>query len=85
MAQYGDRPKGALGGFVGAEGASWIVYLAVMAAWLYVAGEGNDFWADNPPEALIVLFAIALITKFIAWPAIAAIANADGTKASSSE
>jgi hypothetical protein len=39
--QFRDRPEAALGGFVGAEGASWVVYLAILAGWAYVAGLGG--------------------------------------------
>lgn len=35
--QFGPRPKGHLGGLIGAETAGWIVYLTVFAAWCYLA------------------------------------------------
>jgi hypothetical protein len=38
--QFGSRPKGLLGGLIGAETAGWIVYLAVLAGWCYLAVAG---------------------------------------------
>jgi hypothetical protein len=35
--QFNSRPKGYLGGLIGAETAGWIVYLAVLAGWSYLA------------------------------------------------
>jgi len=35
--QFGSRPKGHLGGLIGAETAGWIVYLTVLGAWCYLA------------------------------------------------
>jgi hypothetical protein len=35
--QFGSRPKGHMGGLIGAETAGWIVYLTVLAAWCYLA------------------------------------------------
>ena len=35
--QFGSRPKGRMGGLIGAETAGWIVYLTVLAAWCYLA------------------------------------------------
>jgi hypothetical protein len=32
---------------VGAEMASWVVYVSVFAGWLYVAGVGRRWW-DHP-------------------------------------
>jgi hypothetical protein len=39
---YRDRKAGRLGGLVSEIGAGWVIYSAVMAAWLYVAGRGSD-------------------------------------------
>jgi hypothetical protein len=39
---YRDRKPGRLGGVVSEIGVGWIIYSAVMAAWLYVAGRGAD-------------------------------------------
>jgi hypothetical protein len=38
--QFGARPKGHLGGLIGADTAGWIVYLTVLAAWCYLAIAG---------------------------------------------
>ena len=39
---YSGRRPGRLGGMVSEIGAGWIIYSAVMASWLYVAGRGAD-------------------------------------------
>ena len=37
---YNDRVPGRLHGLVSEIGAGWVIYTAVMASWLYVAGRG---------------------------------------------
>jgi hypothetical protein len=54
MAQYRDRPTAALGGWVGAEGASWTVYTAVVLGWVYLAGLGASWWTVVPAWILAV-------------------------------
>jgi hypothetical protein len=39
---YNDRVPGRLHGLVSEIGAGWVIYTAVMASWLYVAGRGAD-------------------------------------------
>jgi steroid delta-isomerase-like uncharacterized protein len=39
-AQFMGRPKGRLGGFVGAQGAAYIIYPTMLAAWICVAFVG---------------------------------------------
>ncbi|HVF87003.1 MAG TPA: hypothetical protein VM866_05405 [Pyrinomonadaceae bacterium] len=35
--QFGSRPKGSAAGLISAETAGWVVYLTVLAAWVYLA------------------------------------------------
>lgn len=63
--QFRDRPRAALGGFVGAEGASWTVYLAILAGWAYVAGQGFGWWSRVPAAWLLLAYVAALATKWL--------------------
>ena len=63
--QFRDRPRAALGGFVGAEGASWVVYLAILASWVYVAGLGFDWWHWIPAVYLVLLYLAVLAVKWL--------------------
>jgi hypothetical protein len=63
--QFRDRPRAALGGFVGAEGASWVVYLAILAAWAYVAGLGLGWWRWIPAVYLVLLYLAVLAVKWL--------------------
>ena len=56
--QFRNRPQAALGGFVGAEGASWVVYLAILGGWAYVAGLGFDWWRRIPVAWLVLAYAL---------------------------
>jgi len=61
---FSGRPK-ALGGYVGAEGAGHIVYLAVIGAWGYVAELGwcaeREAWMCSRPSMGPALFVIAAL------------------------
>jgi hypothetical protein len=63
-APFRNRTTSALGGIVGAEGAGWIVYTAVMTSWLYLAGSGTSLWQDGRGFALVAAYLIVLA---IAW------------------
>ena len=39
LGQFRDRPR-RIAGFIGAETAGWVIYMAVLLAWLYVAWVG---------------------------------------------
>ena len=39
LGQFKDRPR-RIAGFIGAETAGWVIYMAVLLAWLYVAWVG---------------------------------------------
>jgi hypothetical protein len=63
--QFRDRPRAALGGFVGAEGASWVVYLAILTGWAYVAGLGFGWWHWIPAVYLVLLYLAVLAVKWL--------------------
>jgi hypothetical protein len=63
--QFRDRPRAALGGFLGAEGASWVVYLAILAGWAYVAGLGLGWWRWIPAVYLVLLYLVVLAVKWL--------------------
>jgi hypothetical protein len=65
LGQFRDRPRAALGGFVGVEGASWVVYLAILAGWAYVAGLGLGWWRWIPAVYLVLLYLAALAVKWL--------------------
>jgi hypothetical protein len=48
-AQFIGRPKARLGGFVGAQGAAYIIYPTMLAAWIFVAFVGFTSPAQTPP------------------------------------
>jgi hypothetical protein len=48
-AQFIGRPKGRLGGFVGAQGAAYIIYPTMLAAWICVVFVGFTSPAQTPP------------------------------------
>ena len=48
-AQFTTRPKARLGGFVGAQGAAYIIYPTMLAAWIFVAFVGFTSHAQTPP------------------------------------
>jgi hypothetical protein len=57
--QFRDRTSSRLGGLVGVEAASWLVYTAVMTSWLYVAVHGTD-WRDQLGIALFALYLVVV-------------------------
>jgi hypothetical protein len=57
--QFRDRTQSRLRGLVGVEGASWLVYTAVLMAWLYVAVHGTD-WREELGIALIAIYLVVL-------------------------
>ena len=63
--QFRDRPRAALGGFIGAEGASWVVYLAILAGWAYVAGLGFGWWRWVPAVYLVLLYLVVLAVRWL--------------------
>ena len=63
-APFRDRTDSRLAGVVGAEGAGWIVYTAVIASWLYVAGSGTSIWDAGRGFTLAVIWLIVLV---FAW------------------
>lgn len=71
MRRFKNKSKAKLNGFLGAEGAGWIVYTAIFCGWLYVALtetrlEGWVGWL------LPVLFILILSAKFAVWPRVRA-------------
>lgn len=69
--QYRDRDRNLLHKVIEVEMASWIVYLSVIAGWIYVAGVGGQWWrykSSNPFEGpvLIIIITVAIVlTKWI--------------------
>jgi hypothetical protein len=69
MGQFRDRPKDWLHLLIGAEMASWIVYLSVLGGWLYVAGV-SKWWHHVSPWYLVGTVALILLVRgqAIAFP-----------------
>jgi hypothetical protein len=63
--QFRDRPGAALRGFVGAEGAAWVVYLAILAMWAYVAGLGLGWWRWIPAVYLVLAYLATLAVRWL--------------------
>jgi hypothetical protein len=63
--QFRNRPRAALGGFIGAEGASWTIYLAILVGWAYIAGLGFGWWRRVPAGWLALAYAVALAAKWL--------------------
>jgi hypothetical protein len=57
--QFRDLTRSRMGGLVGVEAASWLVYTAVLMAWLYVAVYGTD-WRAELGIALFVLYLVVV-------------------------
>jgi hypothetical protein len=57
--QFRDRTHSQLNGLVGVEAASWLVYTAVLLAWLYVAVYGTS-WRVPLGITLLVLYPFVL-------------------------
>jgi hypothetical protein len=74
-----DRDPGRLGGLISEIGAGWVIYVAVMAGWLYVAGFGWDAThrpkdhaalLGHPWEWLLVASALAaIVLGLVFWRA----------------
>lgn len=68
-APFRNRAREAYWGIVGAEGAGWIIYTAVMASWLYVAGsqialdDEMTLWEDGRGLALAGIYLVVLAIK----------------------
>lgn len=58
-------PRPALWGLTSEVGAGWLVYTAVMASWLYVAGSGTDAWKQSGAVILPALYMFALVLYWI--------------------
>jgi hypothetical protein len=69
MRQFRDRPTDWLNLLIGAEMASWIVYLSVLGGWLYVAG-ASKWWQHVPSWCIVVTVAFILLVRgqAIAFP-----------------
>lgn len=69
MGQFRDRPKDPLHLLIGPGMASWIVYLSVLAGWLYVAG-ASRWWQHVPSWCIVVTVAFILLVRgqAIAFP-----------------
>jgi hypothetical protein len=59
-AQFWSQPR-RLGDMLGPPGAGLIVYIAVVFVWIYVAGVGGGWWADDDPHSAQDGFAPAWI------------------------
>jgi hypothetical protein len=51
-AQFIGRPKARLGGLLGAEGAAYIIYPTMLAAWIFVAFVGFKSHEQAPPASI---------------------------------
>jgi|SRR5215471_2623976 len=69
MGQFRDRKKDPLHLLIAAEMASWIVYLSVLAGWLYVAGT-HGWWHHVPPWYIVGAVMLILLVRgqAIAFP-----------------
>jgi predicted enzyme related to lactoylglutathione lyase len=66
--QFLGQPKRGGAGFVGPPGAAGMVYLAVVLAWLYVAGYGFEWWESRPPTwALASATAVYVVPQAVYW------------------
>src|SRR5215813_3942828 len=69
MGQFRDRKKDPLHLLIAAEMASWMVYISVLAGWLYVAG-AHGWWREVSPWCIVGAAALILLlrTQAIAFP-----------------
>jgi hypothetical protein len=69
MRQFRDRKKDPLHLLIAAEMASWIVYLSVLAGWLYVAG-AHGWWHHVSPWYIVISVTLILLVRgqAIAFP-----------------
>jgi peroxiredoxin Q/BCP len=68
MGLFRDRRPGSWRELVGAEMASWVVYVSVFAGWLYVAGVGRRWW--DHPWAKYILLATVVVILVLRWSTI---------------
>lgn len=64
--QFRGQPPRGLNNMLGPPGAGLVVYIAVMFAWLYVAGVGGYWWDDGFPPAWILL-PLYVVAVLVAW------------------
>jgi hypothetical protein len=64
MGQFQHNPRRPLRGPLSVEGASWLVYLSVLLAWAYLAGESGEWWEGLRWLILLAVGGIALLLKF---------------------
>jgi hypothetical protein len=68
--QYRDRGRNVLHKVIEVEMASWIVYLSVIAGWIYIAGIGGEWWrheSPNPFGGPVRIVIIAGTIVFLKW------------------
>jgi hypothetical protein len=60
--QFLNRSTAQLAGIVGAEGAAWMIYPAILVGWLYITGLDPrlGWWHRNRGWVLSVLFAVVV-------------------------
>lgn len=63
--QYRDRNQNFLHRIIEVEMASWIVYLSVVAGWVYIAGVGGGWWRHASPTVIILTTALLVLLKWI--------------------
>jgi hypothetical protein len=69
---FRGQPRRSLCGMLGPPGAGLVVYLAVMFAWLYVAGVGYGWWPE-PEVGLGIAWLLVpgyLVVLAVAWVAV---------------
>jgi predicted ester cyclase len=82
MAQFRDA-KGPLRGILAVEGASWVVYLAVLLGWVYLAGAADSWWEGWGGYRWLILPAfgvIVLALKFLIVPKFRGRRNRDAVR-----
>ena len=62
--QYRDRNRNLLHKVIEIEIASWIVYLSVLAGWVYIAGVGGGWWHHTSPILIVWLTGIIVVAKW---------------------
>jgi hypothetical protein len=68
--QYRDRNQNVLHRIIEVEMASWIVYLSVIAGWVYIASVGGDWWHNKPSNVFkepIVIVIVAASIILLKW------------------
>lgn len=64
MGQFQENPRRPLRGPLSVEGASWVVYLSVLLAWAYLAGESGGWWDGLRWLILLGVGGIFWVLKF---------------------